>query len=39
MNSSALFTMVVTMSLITGLTIYFIYRVLTTPPKQDEPEE
>ena len=38
MNTSALLTMVITMSLVTGFASYFIYRVLTTPPKKDDSE-
>ena len=38
MNTAALITMVTTMSLVTGFATYFIYRVLTTPPKQDDSE-
>ena len=35
MNTSALVIMLTTMSLVTGMTIYFFYRVLTAPPKPE----
>lgn len=35
MNTSALIMMVVTEVLVTFITVYFFYRVLTTPPKPE----
>ncbi|MDO6389514.1 hypothetical protein Q4E40_05210 [Pontibacter sp. BT731] len=35
MNTSALVIMLTTMSLVTGLTIYFFYRVLNAPPRPE----
>ena len=35
MNTSALVIMLTTMSLVTGMTIYFFYRVLKSPPKPE----
>lgn len=35
MNTSALVIMLTTMSLVTGMTLYFFYRVLTTPPRPE----
>ncbi|MBF9253276.1 hypothetical protein I2I11_12230 [Pontibacter sp. 172403-2] len=47
MNTSALIIMLTTIIMVTGLTIYFFYKVLSTPPRpepdsyidnDDEPE-
>ena len=35
MNTSALILMLCSMGTVTTLTIYFFYRVLTTPPKPE----
>jgi hypothetical protein len=35
MNASALIIMLTTMIMVTGLTLYFFFRVLTTPPKPE----
>ncbi|WP_165838130.1 hypothetical protein [Pontibacter arcticus] len=35
MNTSALVVMLTTLSLVTGLMLYFFYRVLNTPPKPE----
>ncbi|MBJ6117111.1 hypothetical protein JAO76_02835 [Pontibacter sp. BT310] len=35
MNTSALVIMLVTMFMVTGLTVYFFYRVLNAPPKPE----
>lgn len=37
MSTSALLMLVVTEALVTGFTIYFFWKVLTVPPK-DEPD-
>ena len=35
MNTTALIMMVATQGFVTAITIYFFYRVLKTPPKQE----
>lgn len=35
MNTVALITMVVTQGLVTGFAVYFFYKVLTIPPKNE----
>ncbi|WP_242926791.1 hypothetical protein [Pontibacter vulgaris] len=35
MNTSALIIMLTTLTLVTGLTLYFFARVLKTPPKPE----
>lgn len=35
MKTAALITMVLTLGIVTIITLYFFYRVLTTPPKQE----
>ncbi|WP_242923330.1 hypothetical protein [Pontibacter liquoris] len=35
MNTSALMVMVLTITLVTGLTIFFFTKVLSTPPKPE----
>ena len=35
MNSEALIIMIVTQGLVTGITLYYFYKVLTTPPKPE----
>lgn len=35
MNPIALFTMLTTLVIVTGVTIYFFYRVYTAPPKPE----
>lgn len=35
MNSSALFLMIATEVIITGITVYFFWKVLRTPPKPE----
>ncbi len=36
MNSAALTTMLLTQGIVIGFTLYFFYRVLTTPPRQEQ---
>lgn len=36
MNTTALIMMVVTLSVITGVTGFFFWKVLTTPPRPEE---
>ena len=35
MNSAALITMVLAQGIVICLTLYFFYKVLTTPPRQE----
>ena len=35
MTGSAILTMITTMGIVTGFTLYFFFKVLKTPPKQD----
>jgi hypothetical protein len=35
MNSAALTTMLLTQGIVIGFTLYFFYKVLTTPPRQE----
>ena len=35
MNTEALITMIVTQGIVTSLAVYFFYKVLTIPPKQE----
>ena len=35
MNTEAIITMVLTQGLVTGFAIYFFYKVLTIPPRQE----
>lgn len=35
MKTAALITMVLTLGIVTIITLYFFYRVLTTPPKEE----
>lgn len=35
MNGSALFLMVFVQFIITGITVYFFWKVLTTPPRKE----
>jgi hypothetical protein len=35
MNSAALITMLLSVCTVTGVTLYFFYLVLSTPPKQE----
>ncbi|MEC5166478.1 hypothetical protein RCH18_002218 [Flavobacterium sp. PL11] len=35
MNTEAIITMVLTQGIVTALAIYFFYKVLTIPPKQE----
>ena len=36
MNSTALITMLLSVFTVTGVTLYFFYLVLRTPPKQED---
>jgi len=35
MKTAALITMILTLGIVTIITLYFFYRVLTTPPKEE----
>ncbi len=35
MNSAALTTMLLTQGIVIGFTLYFFYKVLTTPPREE----
>lgn len=35
MKTAALITMILTLGIVTIITLYFFYKVLTTPPKEE----
>ena len=35
MNSTALITMLLTQGIVIGFTVFFFYKVLTTPPRKE----